>query len=286
MTPTSSDLRRPLISIIEQICAIYGWKTPLINDNIKEILENLFRQIPSDENLILLLDSIDQLQINEIKNLSNYLPIIDFPSNVKMILSTIPKIEVERINYEIDREIRSIYNAKNLIEIEVKSLDCDLAVRVLNAWLKEDRRRLTETQFQWLKPKLSRPNGISALFLSLLYDQTLKWHSYDMEIDKKFLSITRTNEAIGYFYDQLGVKHGHLLVQRAMIYLQLSGGLTETEMEDILSSDDELLRSVFQHYLPPFKLFRLPSTLWIQIRNEMQKYLIEKDIDQSTCIFL
>ncbi|UJR21417.1 hypothetical protein I4U23_024506 [Adineta vaga] len=70
-----------------------------------------------------------------------------------------------------------------------------------------------------------------------------------------------------------------------MRYIQLSGGLSELEIEDILLLDDEVLQAVFVHYLPPMSLFRLPSNLWIRIRNDMHKYLVEKDIDDVPCIY-
>jgi len=152
--------------------------------------------------------------------------------------------------------------------------------------LEQDRRCLTELQHEWLKPKLISNHYLTPLFLSLLYDQTLTWHSYDQIPDRAFLSIKQTRDAIGYLYNQLGIKHGQILFRRSMRYLQLSGGLNELEIEDILSLDDEVLQSIFVHYLPPFQLFRLPSTLWIRIRNDMHKYLVEKDIDNIPCIYL
>ncbi|CAF4685549.1 unnamed protein product, partial [Rotaria sp. Silwood2] len=70
-----------------------------------------------------------------------------------------------------------------------------------------------------------------------------------------------------------------------MTYLRLAGGLSESELEDILSADDKVLKSVFVHYLPPTNIFRLPSALWIRIRNDMHKYLIEKEVDNTLIIY-
>lgn len=284
-TPSSSDIRRPLISIIEQICKIYHLDKPKTTENIKENLEEVLRNIPKNEQLILLFDSLDQLEINDLKNLSKWLP-TEFPlSNIKCIYSTIPDIEIERETINIRQQLQTIYK-QNLLEIEVKSFDENIAEQVLYSWLEQDRRCLTDIQHEWLKPKLTFRHNITPLFLSLLYDQTLTWHSYDEIPDRNFLSIKRTSDAIGYLYKQLGKKHGEVLFRRSMRYLQLSGGLNELEIEDILSLDDEVLQSVFLHYLPPFQLFRLPSTLWIRIRNDMHKYLVEKDIDHKPCIYL
>jgi hypothetical protein len=287
-TPSSSDIRRPLISIIEQICFIYHLNIPSNFDNVKEIFENILLRIPKEENLVLLLDSIDQLQTVDLIDLSKWLPgEFLFPSNVKCIFSTISDIEIgiERTKIDIHQQLKTIYQ-DNLFEIQIKPFDEHIAEEVLNSWLKQDRRCLTSIQHEWLKPKLTRRHEIDPLFLSLLYDQTLTWHSYDQIPNQAFISIDYTGDAIEYLYNQLGNKYGQILFHRAMHYLQLSGGLSEVEIEDILSLDDEVLQSVFIHYLPPLKLFRLPSNLWIRIRNDMHKYLVEKDIDGIPCVYL
>lgn len=283
-TPSTSDIRRPLVSIIEQLCHIYHWTMPTKIDNLKETFEEHLINIPPYENLVILLDSIDQLQINDIVDLSIWLPTNLSFSNVKIIFSTIGTIEIGHVTYRIEEQFRTIYG-ESLTEIEINAFDRRLAEQVIHSWLKQDRRCLTQDQHQWLSQKFTS-QWITPLFLSLLYDQTLTWHSYDERIDKKFQEIKRTSDAIGYFYHRLGEKHGQILVQRAMRYIQISGGLNELELEDLLSSDDEVLQSIFVHYLPPWKLFRLPSTLWIRIRNDMQKYFVEKQIDQLPCICL
>ena len=284
-TPSSNDIRRPLISIIEQISAIYHFPPPSNLDHPTATLENLLMKTPKTQHLVLLLDSIDQLQLADIQDLSLWLP-RKFPStNVKCILSTIAEIELDRKEIHLHGQFQSVYG-KSLIEVTVPPLGQQIAHQVLASWLKHDRRRLTDLQLEWLKPKFAIAHHITPLFLSLLYDQTTAWHSYDGKADPKFLAIKQTRDAIGYLYHQLGTKHGQILFRRAMRYLQLSGGLNEVEMEDVLSLDDDVLQSVFVHYLPPWKCFRLPSTLWIRIRNDMHKYLVEKEIDSIPCICL
>ncbi|CAF1262624.1 unnamed protein product [Rotaria magnacalcarata] len=284
-TPSSSDIRRPLISIIEQICHIYHLDIPSNLDNVKECLENIFIHIPKTEILVVLLDSIDQLQITDLKNLSIWLP-TKFPSrNFKFIISTIPDIEIDRVTVDIHEKLRTIYD-NDIIEVEINSLNQNLAGQVLDYWLERDHRCLTMAQREWIQEKFSKQQHfLTPLFVALLYDQTLSWHSYDTTPDPAFLAIKQTRGAIEYLFNQLGVKHGQMLFQRSMSYLQLSGGLSELELEDILTLDDEILKSIFVHYLPPFDLFRLPSTLWIRIKNDMHKYLVEKDIDNIPCIY-
>ncbi|CAF1074937.1 unnamed protein product, partial [Didymodactylos carnosus] len=168
--------------------------------------------------------------------------------------------------------------------VEITRFDETLAVDILNSWLTRDKRKLTKIQRNgWLKPQMLKCD--TPLFLSLIYDQTLTWHSYDRTISKDFRSIVRTEDAVRYLFCQLSQRHGTVLFQSSMKYIRLIGGLTENELEDILSLDDDVLKSVFVHYLPSLLIFRLPGTLWIRIKNDMKKYLVEREIDGLTCIY-
>jgi hypothetical protein len=261
-------------------------------EDLKQTLQNLFSQVPTSEQLIILFDSIDQLQVEDY-NCEKWLP-INYPPNIKCILSTIPMVTqgtgLEKVEYKILDGLVSLFPDGTTIEI--KEFDRDLAEKVVYSWLERDRRHLTALQMTWLQPKLqpySPKQGDpepTPLFLSLVYQMTQTWHSFDDKPDYNFLRIKTTPDAINYLYNQLSKKHGEVLFKRAMTYLILAGGLSETELEDILSADDKVLQSVFHYHLPPANIFRLPSTLWIRIRNDMHNYLIEKEIDNTLIIYL
>lgn len=72
-------------------------------------------------------------------------------------------------------------------------------------------------------------------------------------------------------------------------------GLTASELEDLLSCDDEVLNDVYQwcehfystehtyllhRWTPPQR--RLPPMLWIRIKNDLNRYLVERGSDRST----
>jgi hypothetical protein len=175
--------------------------------------------------------------------------------------------------------------------IEIAEFDEHTAHQVFQAWLERDQRHLTPLQMEWLQPKLKsriefHVSMPTALYLSLLYETTLTWHSFDNEPDPGFIKAITTKSAIKYLYARLSKKHGETLFYRTVAYLRQAGGLNETELEDMLSADNEVLQSIFVHYLPPLNVFRLPSTLWIQIRNDMSKYLVEKTVDDIPVIYL
>lgn len=69
---------------------------------------------------------------------------------------------------------------------------------------------------------------------------------------------------------------GTLLVHRLFAYLHLSSlGLTENELVDLISLDDEVLTDVFQYHAPPLR--RLPAVLWAKIRNSVKDYLVTRE---------
>jgi hypothetical protein len=249
-----------------------------------------FTQIPPDEQLILLFDSIDQLQVEDF-DFPKWLP-LEYSTNIKCILSTIPIISVKKVEYKILEKLQSLFNDNTMIKIT--EFNEQQAKQIFQSWLERDRRHLTPLQMNCLQPKLKPSHryffGIDSkptpLFSSLIYDMSLVWHSYDDQPGNDFLSVKTTTNAIEYLYAQLCKKHGEVLFRRAMVYLQEAGGLSETELEDMLSADNTVLQYIFLHYLPPFNVFRLPSTLWIRIRNDMQKYLVEKTVDNIPVIYL
>lgn len=48
-------------------------------------------------------------------------------------------------------------------------------------------------------------------------------------------------------------------------------GLTESELEDILSCDEEVLNDVYQYWLPPVR--RLPPLLLVRMKADLGEYL-------------
>ena len=66
------------------------------------------------------------------------------------------------------------------------------------------------------------------------------------------------------------------MVHRLFAYLHLSNnGLTENELIDLISLDDEVLTDVFQYSAPPLR--RFPAALWSRIRNAVRDYMVTRD---------
>jgi hypothetical protein len=57
----------------------------------------------------------------------------------------------------------------------------------------------------------------------------------------------------------------------------------ETELEDILSTDDTLLNDVFHFHVPP--IIRIPPLLFVRLRHDIASYLVDREVDDITVFF-
>ena len=61
--------------------------------------------------------------------------------------------------------------------------------------------------------------------------------------------------------EKVETKHGWLLVSHTLAYVTAAkSGVSETELEDLISLDDKVLDDIYQYHLPPVR--RIPPLLW------------------------
>mgnify|MGYP002804446735 FL=1 len=83
------------------------------------------------------------------------------------------------------------------------------------------------------------------LFVKLAFDEVLRWKSYSSE-DECVLRTT-VRAAIASVFEKLEYRHGKLLVSHALSYItQSRNGISDLEMEDLLSLDDVVLNDIYQ----------------------------------------
>ena len=84
--------------------------------------------------------------------------------------------------------------------------------------------------------------------------------------------------AINALFKRIELQHGRLLVRRALGYVTAAkSGLTQTELKDVLSCDDDVLDDVYQYWTPPIR--RIPPLLWVRIREDLSSYLVDRGAD-------
>ena len=163
---------------------------------------------------------------------------------------------------------------------EIPRIPVNEADAILDSWLRSSQRTLIPAQKQVvLKAFQECP---LPLYLKLSFDQANRWKSYTPVGEATLASGVKN--VINEFLEQVERRHGKRLVSHALGYITASkNGLTEPELEGILSLDDEVLDDVYQYWTPPFR--RLPPLLWIRIRSDIGDYLIERGADDSRVIY-
>ena len=68
--------------------------------------------------------------------------------------------------------------------------------------------------------------------------------------------------------------------------LLFAGGLTDTELEDVVSCNDTVLTDLLSFETPPpGKIVRLPSLLWRRLKYDLKPYVVERQRDGKAVIF-
>ena len=151
---------------------------------------------------------------------------------------------------------------------------------ILDNWLRDTQRSLTSQQRQNVLNTFNKCP--LPLFLKLAFDEACRWKSYTPESETKLPSTIR--EIIHSLFDRLERIHGKMLVSHALAYISASkNGLTESELEDLLSLDDDVLNDVYQYWTPPVR--RLPPLIWLRVRSDLGDYLVERGSDGARVSF-
>ncbi|XP_050388645.1 NACHT and WD repeat domain-containing protein 2 [Patella vulgata] len=268
-TPRSSSIIPLLTSLCKQLSTVYLQDLDEIPSDLAPLTQHfkkLLSFVTEDKPLVIFLDSLDQLSGSEGAHQLTWIP-TTLPEHARLILSTLP-------NY-----FDLLQTLKVLIEdtanyVEVLPLGENLSSTILKLWLNDAKRNVSEEQWTVVNDAISRCN--LPLFVKLVFDEICKWKSYTMPNMTK-LSFT-INDSIMELFKRIESRHGKTLVSHALGFITATkSGVSEAELEDLLSLDDKVLNDVYQYHLPPVR--RIPPLLWTRIRNDLPGYLSEKEAD-------
>ncbi|XP_011493787.1 PREDICTED: NACHT and WD repeat domain-containing protein 2 [Ceratosolen solmsi marchali] len=272
-TPDSSALTPTLISICQQIS--YNYMIPFENipDDLVPLtahFKHLLTLATVEQPILLFLDSVDQLtgvQGNKLSWLPTRLPV-----NTKMILSC----AAEESNPVTSRDY---YLLRRMIDtdesfIEVTALGEDLAMDIIRMWMKTACRDLNNYQWRLVANAISKCS--LPIFVKLVFAEICRWRSYTKPADTHLANTVM--DSIMMLFERIEKQHGKILVFHALAYITAAkSGLSESELEDLISLDDKVLDDVYQYHLPPVR--RIPPLLWTRIRNDLPNYLSEREAD-------
>lgn len=224
--------------------------------------------------LIYFFDSLDQLDSSDF-NIQWLLK--EFPSNVKIVVSTLDNYANILNTFQqhfIDKE-ENFLKCSNLKE--------NVSIKILDEWLQKSNRCLTYEQKDIIEQIFNKKAILFPLYLKLIFDIVSKWTSFYVPDEDFRLKCYNIDKCIKYLFKTFENKHGFALFSRCCLYLNLfKNGISENEIEDILSIDDDVLSSVLKYHHPPRR--RFPFYLWILIKNDIKEYLIIKESEDTKVI--
>ncbi|KAK6174034.1 hypothetical protein SNE40_017384 [Patella caerulea] len=269
-TPDSSNISALLYSVISQIKLVYEEEPIKQGLSLKDLTEEFHLSLEHARKrrpMLVLLDSLDQLDTTGGARQLSWLP-RNLPEYVKMIVSTLPEAE-----YECFPKLQAMFSTPSCF-LPVETLSNDDVEGILHKWLETKQRKLLDSQ---LKIVLEAFHQCPLpLFLKLSFDEACRWKSFTPPSVSTLQTTVRN--VINDLFIRVESLHGQLLVSRALGYLTLSGGgLTETELEDILSCDDDVLNDVYMYWTPPIR--RLPPLLLVRIKAELGQYFVDRGAD-------
>ncbi|KAJ9592434.1 hypothetical protein L9F63_015850, partial [Diploptera punctata] len=273
-TPDSSALTPTLVSICQQIS--YNYMLPFeeipvdlvpLTAYFKQLLTYASKQQP----LALFLDSVDQLTGAQDANKVSWLP-LRLPPYCKLIVSCAAEADNPEVSQDYHLLRRMIDNEEQFLE--VTDLGEELAMQIIRLWMKTACRDLSN--YQWRLVSNAIDQCSLPIFVKLVFAEICRWRSYTKPQDTYLASTVM--DSIMLLFERVEKQHGRILVFHALAYITAAkSGLSESELEDLISLDDKVLDDVYQYHLPPVR--RIPPLLWTRIRNDLPNYLSEREAD-------
>ncbi|XP_041912488.1 NACHT domain- and WD repeat-containing protein 1 [Alosa sapidissima] len=276
-TPLSSDLDGLLRGVCLQVCGAFGLPLPTssaahTHQELVRFFHLTLEEVSArGEKLLLVLDALERLSSSSqsAHYRLHWLPKL-LPPHVHIVVSVPDAAGPPPL----------LTGLRGTIEepgsfFEVEPLAGEQGRAVVDAYLTAAGRALQPEQTDVLLRSF-RKSGGSLLPLRVTLHTALRWTSYTHAADVQVGHSMQ--EAVDLLLDQLEKRHGRLLVSRALGYIASArDGLSEAELRDVLSLDDEVLAEVYRHWLPPnTSLVRLPPLLWARLRHDLNDLLLER----------
>jgi len=272
-TPESSSGRALLHSLCQEIGRAYGGDESTIPSDFKGLLAEFPKRLAlatSERPLLLFLDALDQLSdADRARNLV-WLP-LELPTNVRLVTSTTPGECLAALEGRLAAEKR----------LEIKPMSLEEGGAILNEWLAEAGRDLQPAQREMV---LNRFRGCSLpLYLKLAFEEARRWRSYD-PLPEFAVDVPGM---IRQLFQRLSAEaaHGGMLVSRSLGYLAAArNGLSEDELIDVLSRDQEVIADFLRRSPKSPEVDRLPVVVWSRLYFDLEPYLAERAADGTSLL--
>jgi len=306
VTPTASDVRSLLVSLCTEMRQRMirhdsgeSKDTKSIpsemNDLVRFFLESLGMATPQRK-LVLILDALDQLNSTDGAHHLSWLPWHEISENCKIIVSALDPTDISASSDAkviFERVMGQVTESNHL---SLGRMTHSQGETLLNRWLSDAARCLTSAQQDSIIFGFDPEQGGGGLplWLKLAFEEARRWKSYD--------SLPMGHDDIpGLSPDVPGIlrdlffrlednrAHGEVLTRRALGYLAAGRrGLTEDELIDVLSDDEEVmqdfaLRSPTERESTQ-RQTRLPVLIWSRLHGDLEPYLTDRNAFGTTVL--
>ncbi|KFV73473.1 NACHT and WD repeat domain-containing protein 1, partial [Struthio camelus australis] len=277
----SSAIHSLLRDICLQVCLAFDLPPPpnQINQARSDLvlfLSNLLLTVShcSTQTLVLFLDSVERLFPYDGAHRFYWLP-KDCPPKVHIIIS------ISTTEHDILKALQHTVPEAEAY-FEVGPLSSEEGEEMLEILFAADRRQLSPAQQAYLWHNF--PSGGQPLLFKLAFHEARKWASYTSPSELVIASTAQ--EAMHHLCEGLEKSHGTVLVAHALGYIASSrNGLSDMELKDILSLDDDVLSEIHHCHFPSSKsVLRLPPLHWARLRSDMGECLAERKADGFTLL--
>jgi hypothetical protein len=287
-SPASSNLADLLSSLCRQLHAISSDTAALPSSDDLEKLKEYFEQSMKTwqtGRLTVFLDSLDQLDDTFGGRKLTWLPTHGISPNVRLVVSTLPD-ETDPADGKpfaclsiLQKRFKDLPSDSAMVEVQPVNDVRSLLLHLLNL----SQHKLTDSQLRVLDAaiKLS-PRTQTPLVVTILAVRFSEWPSHrDLPPDNRssdgslFVDTTSVRALITQEFKALEAKHGRELVRAALSFITLAkDGLSETELSEILSLDDDVLASVYEWWVPPTRT--LPTNPLTMLLADLKPYLTKR----------
>ena len=218
-------------------------------------------------------DSLDQLS-NEDQGRSDisFLKGVKPHQNTRIIVSSLP--DDENYTYYCDLKLRNSNVPRVVVEMtDVSNMSAlDESMSIIDELLSRKNRTLTEEQRLVVRDRVSMEREKTALYINLAVQVISRWTS---QVDASQNLEGGVRNLITQVFKKLEHDYGDKLVKFALAFMTFSKkGISDVEMEELLSLDDEILDFVFQYHENP-AIRRVPSHVWLRLKNAIRGFIVE-----------
>jgi hypothetical protein len=275
-TPGSSDGRTLLGNLCRQITREYGADESTVPTEYNDLAVEFGKRLElatAQRPLIVFLDALDQLGATDPARALSWLPPV-LPDHVRLVVSAVPG----------DCEGALKAKRPGLAFLTLDRMSKKEGETALGQWLEKAGRTLRDHQREEVIAKFE-PEG-RPLYLKLAFEEARLWPSYDdprrRALREGIPELIREN-----LFHRLATpaSHGRMLVSHALGYLAASRyGLSEDELIDVLSADEELKADFLRRSPRSPKVDRLPVVVWSRLYFDLEPYLAEHAGEGATLL--